>query len=64
MALGGISVMRVTFEGSQASLSAALRARGWQVEEGPGVLRIRRGGGGQAPATPAPPPPAGNTTDG
>lgn len=64
MALGGISVMRVTFEGSQASLSAALRARGWQVEEGPGVLRIRRGGGGQPPATPTPPPPAGNSTDG
>lgn len=55
MALGGISVMRVTFEGSQTSLTAALRARGWQVEEGPGVLRIRRGGGGApaAPSTPA-----------
>ena len=64
MALGGISVMRVTFEGSQASLTAALRGRGWQVDEGPGVLRIRRGGGGPAaPATPAPAE-AGNDSDG
>lgn len=64
MALGGISVMRVTFEGNQASLTAALRARGWQVEEGPGVLRIRRGGG--APAAPATPAAAeaGNDSDG
>lgn len=62
MALGGISVMRVTFEGNQASLTAALRARGWQVEEGAGVLRIRRGGG-QPPAA-TPPPPPGNSTDG
>jgi hypothetical protein len=62
MALGGISVMRVTFEGSQASLTAALRARGWQVEEGAGVLRIRRGAPAPAPA--APPPAAGNSTDG
>lgn len=62
MALGGISVMRVTYEGNQAALTAALRARGWQVDEGPGVLRIRRGGG-QAPAAPPPAAP-GNSTDG
>lgn len=42
LALGGISVMRVTHEGGQAALRAALEARGWQVQEGPGVLRIRR----------------------
>jgi hypothetical protein len=62
MALGGISVMRVTFDGSQASLTAALRARGWQVEEGAGVLRIRRGAPAPAPATP--PAAVGNSTDG
>lgn len=64
-ALGGISVMRVTYQGSQASLRAALQARGWQVDEGPGVLRIRRGGGAPtpAPATPAPAE-AGNSSDG
>lgn len=62
MALGGISLMRVTFDGSQASLTAALRARGWQVEEGAGVLRIRRGAPAPAPA--APPAVAGNSSDG
>ncbi|MCW4460567.1 heavy-metal-associated domain-containing protein [Sphingomonas sp. BT-65] len=64
MALGGISVMRVTFEGNQASLTAALRARGWQVEEGPGVLRIRRGGGSAPAAAATPPAEAGNDSDG
>jgi hypothetical protein len=51
-ALGGVSLMRVTYDGSQASLRAALEARGWQVQEGAGVLRIRRGGGSPAPAQP------------
>ncbi|MBC9031713.1 heavy-metal-associated domain-containing protein [Sphingomonas sp. JC676] len=53
LALGGISVMRVSYDGSQASLRAALEARGWSVQEGPGVLRIRRGGPAPA-ATPSP----------
>lgn len=44
LALGGISVMRVTYDGSISSLRAALEARGYQVQEGPGVLRIRRPG--------------------
>lgn len=43
LALGGVSVMRVTFDGPIAGLSAALEARGWQVQEGSGMLRIRRG---------------------
>lgn len=58
LALGGISVMRVAYDGSTASLRAALEARGWQVEEGTGVLRIRRAG----PSAPATPQPAGSTT--
>lgn len=61
MALGGVSLMRVTYDGSQAALRSALEARGWQVQEGAGVLRIRRGGG---PATPPPPAEVGNSIDG
>lgn len=65
-ALGGVSLMRVTYQGNQASLRAALEARGWQVQEGAGVLRIRRGG--NAPAAPAPATPtpaqAGNSNEG
>ncbi len=68
LALGGVSMMRVTYDGSQASLRSALQARGWQVEEGAGVLRIRRGGGNPAPA-PAQPssppiPETGNSSTG
>ncbi len=64
LALGGVSLMRVTYTGSQAGLRAALEARGWQVQEGSGVLRIRRGGG--APAAPPASTPAqpGNSSDG
>lgn len=49
LALGGVSVLRVSFEGELSALRIALQARGWQVDEGPGTLRIRRA---------APPPPA------
>lgn len=49
LALGGLSVMRVTFEGDLAGLRAALQARGYQVQEGANTLRIRRGGAGAAP---------------
>ncbi|UYY58993.1 heavy-metal-associated domain-containing protein [Sphingomonas sp. S2-65] len=49
LALGGVSVMRVSYDGSIAGLRAALEARGWQVQEGAGVLRIRRGGPAAAP---------------
>lgn len=50
LALGGVSVMTVTYSGSLSALRQALEARGWQVQEGPGTLRIRRGGGTPAPA--------------
>lgn len=53
LALGGVSVMRVTYDGSVAGLAAALSARGWQVQEGEGTLRIRRA----APPAPAATPP-------
>lgn len=57
LALGGISVMRVSFDGQIASLRAQLEARGWSVQEGAGVLRIRRpGNGGGAGQQPIPAP--------
>lgn len=65
-ALGGVSLMRVTYQGDQASLRAALEARGWQVQEGTGVLRIRRGSAAPTAPAPASPPPAeaGNSSNG
>jgi hypothetical protein len=42
LALGGTSVMRVTFRGDIAALRAALAARGFKVQEGGGQLRISR----------------------
>ena len=43
LALGGVSVMRVTFAGDQATLKLALTARGFRVQDGGGALRISRG---------------------
>ena len=42
IAIGGTSVMRVSYVGSIAQLAAALREHGWQVTVGSGALRIRR----------------------
>jgi len=42
LALGGTSVMRVTFRGDIAALSAALAASGYKVQEGGSTLRISR----------------------
>jgi hypothetical protein len=43
LALGGTSVMRVTFSGDAAAFQAALQAQGWQVQSlGGGTLRISR----------------------
>jgi hypothetical protein len=55
LALGGVSVMRVSYGGDIATLAAGLRSRGWQVQQGAGALRITRGGGSTRPT----PPPAG-----
>ncbi|MEB3415649.1 heavy-metal-associated domain-containing protein [Alteriqipengyuania sp. WL0013] len=41
-AIGGISVMRVTYTGDLSALAAALRARGWNVTQGPSALSITR----------------------
>jgi len=57
LALGGVSVMRVNYDGDVAALHAALEARGWQVQEGQGVLRIRRVPPASTAAPPQAPPP-------
>ncbi len=52
LALGGVSVLRVTFDGDVAILTAALESRGWQVQQGEGALRIRRRAAGTTPTAP------------
>jgi hypothetical protein len=42
VAIGGISVMRVTYAGDVNALAAALRGRGFQVSQSGGVIVIRR----------------------
>ena len=42
IAIGGTSVMRVTFAGELGELAAALRARGFSVTVGSNSLSIRR----------------------
>ncbi|MFN3387667.1 MAG: heavy-metal-associated domain-containing protein [Allosphingosinicella sp.] len=44
-ALGGVSVMRVTYMGDPESMRAALQAQGWTVQGSGTNLRITRGGG-------------------
>jgi len=41
-AIGGTSVMRVTFAGDIAGLASALRSRGWTVNQGSNALAISR----------------------
>ena len=42
IAVGGTSVMRISFAGDIAALATALRARGWQVNQGSTALSISR----------------------
>lgn len=42
IALGGTSIMSVSYAGNLDALAAALRGRGWQVSQGASVLSIRR----------------------
>lgn len=44
LALGGVSLIRLTYEGDLAALRSALAARGWRVEDAGGGLRLRRAG--------------------
>jgi hypothetical protein len=41
-AIGGVSVMRVSYSGDLAALAAALRARGFSVTQGSSALSISR----------------------
>lgn len=47
LALGGTSVMKVTYMGGPDALRAALQAQGWNVQGSGSTLRISRPGGGQ-----------------
>ncbi|MBR0551613.1 heavy-metal-associated domain-containing protein [Stakelama marina] len=51
LALGGVSVMQVSYQGSVQALRSALESRGYQVSQGGNTLRISRpsapSGGGQ-----------------
>ena len=42
LAMGGTSVMRVTYEGDLDTLAASLRAKGWKVTVGNNALSIRK----------------------
>lgn len=59
LAIGGVSVMRLTYDADAAVLRAALEARGWTVQGSGTTLRIRRaglpsqGGQGTPPDDPA-----------
>lgn len=50
LALGGVSVMQVSFDGSVDALRTALQARGLQVSGSGSTLRIGRRGASAAPA--------------
>lgn len=55
LALGAISVMRVSYDGDVNGLATALEARGWRVQRGSGAIRIER------PTAPPPPAPDAKT---
>lgn len=52
LAIGGVSVMRVAYEGDASALAAALESRGWSVTQAGGTLRIARRAAAPAAGTP------------
>ena len=56
LALGGVSLMRVLYDGDPGALIGALQARGFQVSGAGQSIRIRRAA--PAPAVPTAPAPA------
>ncbi|MBI0474867.1 heavy-metal-associated domain-containing protein [Sphingomonas sp. MA1305] len=59
LALGGVSLLRVSYDGDPASLRAALEVRGYQVSGSGQTLRIRRAPRLAPPEVPADTQPAG-----
>ncbi|WP_419808712.1 heavy-metal-associated domain-containing protein [Sphingomonas sp.] len=59
LALGGVSLMRVVFDGDPATLRAGLESRGYQVVGAGSTLRIRRAPQLQLPDLPADDRPTG-----
>ncbi|AXJ97137.1 MULTISPECIES: heavy metal-associated domain-containing protein [unclassified Sphingomonas] len=59
LALGGVSLLRVTYDGDPATLRAALEVRGYQVSGTGQTLRIRRAPQLQLPNLPPDTQPAG-----
>ena len=59
LALGGVSLVRVTYDGDPAALRAALEVRGYQVTGSGQTLRIRRAPQLQLPNLPPDTQPAG-----
>jgi hypothetical protein len=62
LALGGVSVVRVSFDGDPAAIRPLLEARGWTVAGSGTTLRIRRAGAPSQGGAAA--PPADNATSG
>ena len=54
LALGGVSLMAVSYAGTPEAFRAAMEARGWQVFGSGTTLRIRRAPPGATPAASAP----------
>jgi hypothetical protein len=63
LALGGVSVIRVSFDGDPAAIRPLLEARGWAVQGTGTTLRIRRAGAPSQGSTPPPSPPPENATN-
>ncbi len=57
LALGGTSLLSLTYNGDLNALKVGLQARGWRLEGEGATLTMRRGGAAPAPAAPAVPPP-------
>jgi hypothetical protein len=66
LALGGTSLISMSFSGDLNALKVAMRARGWQIDGDGTTVRLRRGGGSGGGAAPAasPPPTAPAATPG